>query len=876
MPNNEDFPRLLTLLGRDKDVIRLARGDTQIFTSTPIPAENVPPALDALFANGQWNLWYEVNQTNYTPTGGRSSAQHITRLSALWADLDYKPKPGGLGSYPEAMEVVADLSNALGIQPSAIVHSGHGIQPYWPVEDGDLTDENRDAVAMLLKRWGTLVKQFALNNHGSADSVFDLPRILRVPGSVNWKDPAHPVETSIDFFDSSPVDLAWLAEVLDDYSIPMVDVETSGDVVEPMDGWDWAQVDCEFARRALLEIVSSTPHARHQWALKWAGMLFGMIRHGCVTEHGFYELRDALMARFTMLLAAEGSPRPFNAREFDGILKQGQRWAETWSKGKLSEELRQHVHSDTFTELLAAGLNQMIKSELPTIQRVVDADVQLLQSVAVPVATVSSIFTKAVFAPAGAGPVAGNLALAVDTEVRSQHRLSIASLTDTGNAERLSMHLRGRFIYVPSIGWHEWSGERYIFDSEGSVIEAAKDMFINLRQNAPDDAHMKWAHRSLMKGGIDAAIKLCQTVNYLVVSPIHLDAKPFELNTPEGVVDLYTGKLRAADPTIDFHTRSTAQTPSAMPTPKFLDFLAWAMSEPLVDGAPATGGRVLYMQHLFGLAAIGQLRHHVFPILLGIGSNGKTTLLDMIAGVLGSYAAAMPANFLIEKKTEAHPTEIAQLRGIRLATSSEVPPGARFDEALVKMLTGETRLRARFMGENFFEFTNTCTLFLAANHLPQVTRGGVSFWRRARKIDFREQVMEANVNESLVIDLLREEGPGILQWVIDGASFVLKNKLIDPAEVILSTEAYQLEEDTIARFIQENLTSVPGGTVQRSHVYQVYQTWIREQGQYPLSAVKFAREMVTTKPQMNLVNTHVYSNVNMNPLFVAGDWEKSL
>ena len=864
MPNNEDFPRLLTLLGRDKDVIRLARGDTQIFTSTPIPAENIPPALDALFASdGKWNLWYEVNQTSYTPTGGRSSAQHITRLSALWADLDYKPKPGGLGSYPEAMEVVADLSNALGIQPSAIVHSGHGIQPYWPVEDGDLTDENRDAVATLLKRWGSLVKQFALNNHGSADSVFDLPRIMRVPGSVNWKDPEHPVETSVDFFDSSSIDLAWLAEVLDDYAIPMVDVETSGDIVEPMDGWEWSQLDCQFAQRARLEIVSSTPHARHQWALKWAGVLFGMIRHGCVTERGFYELRDALMDRFTLLLAAEGSPRPFNAREFDGILKQGQRWAETWSKGKLSEELRHHVHADTFVELLAQAPVQ----EAPRAQTVVDSQ---------PVATVSSIFTKAVFAPAQASSIEGNLALALDSEVRSQHRLSIASLTDIGNAERLSMHLRGRFIWVPSLGWHEWSGERYLFDSEGSIVEAAKDMFINLRQNAPDDAHMKWAHRSLMKGSLDAAIKLCQTVSYLVVSPMHLDAKPYELNTPEGIVDLYTGKLRTSDPTVDFHTLSTAQVPQEMPIPKFLEFLSWAMSEPLFEGQPVVGGRVRYLQHLFGLAAIGQLRHHVFPILLGVGSNGKTTLLDIIAGALGSYAAAMPPNFLIEKKSEAHPTEIAQLRGIRMATSSEVPPGSRFDEALVKTLTGETRLRARFMGKDFFEFNNTCTLFLAANHLPQVTRGGVSFWRRARKIDFREQVMEANVNESLVVELLREEGPGILQWVIDGAAYVLKNKLVDPAEVVLSTEAYQLEEDTIARFIQENLTPVDGGTIVRSHVYHVYQNWMREQGLFPLSAVKFAREMVTTKPQMNLVNNTVYSNVNMNPLFLAGDWEKSL
>lgn len=863
MPNNEDFPKLLALLGRDTDVIRLARGDTQIFTSTPIAGENIAPALDALFkSGGKWNLWFEVNQTSYAPTGGRSSAQHITRLSALWADLDYKPKPGGLGSYPEAMEVVADLSNALGIQPSAIVHSGHGIQPYWPIEDGELTDENRDAVATLLKRWGSLVKQFALNNHGSADSVFDLPRILRVPGSVNWKDPEHPVKTSIDFFDSSPVDLAWLAEVLDDYGIPLVEVEISGDIVEPMDGWEWAAEDCQFTSSAMFEINSSTPHARHQWALKWSGILHGMIRYGCVTEAGFYLLRDALMKRFTLLLSAESSPRPFNPQEFDGIMKQGQRWAEAWSKGKLAEELRQHVHADTFTELLA--------QDVPTPKAV--ASLGQAPVADERIASVSSIFTKQQFAPGPSLATSGNLALSVQAEVKSQQRLSIASLTDTGNAERLSMWLRGKFIWVPGLGWHEWSGERYVLDTNGRVAEAAKDMLISMRANATDDAHMKWAHRSLMKGGLDAALKLCQTVPYLVVNSLHLDSQAYELNTPEGIIDLYTGSIRASDPVKDFHTLSTGQSPKRMPIPKFLNFLSWAMSEELVGGVPRAGGRVEYLQHLFGVAAVGTLRHHVFPIFLGVGQNGKTTILDLMAGCFGSYAAAMPRNFLIEKKSEAHPTEIAMLRGIRLATTSEVPPSARFDEDLVKALTGETRLRARYMGKDFFEFPNTCTIFLAANHLPQVMRGGVSFWRRARKIDFLEQVATTDVNETLVTDLLREEGPGIMQWIIDGAAHTLKHGLVDPEEVTVSTRNYQLEEDTIGRFISENLLSVEGSAVDRDHVYKLYQVWVRKSGQYALSAVKFAREMTTTKPQMNLMNNNVYSNYQLNPLFVEGAW----
>lgn len=289
MSNPEDFPRLLSLLGRENDIIWLARGDATTFTTTPIPFANILPAMEAL-SRGKWNVWFEVNRSLYQGNSGRSSAGHITRLNALWADLDFKDN--GLGSLDGAMAVVDDLSNALGLGPSAIVHTGHGIQPYWPVTDGDLTDDTRDDAATLLKRWGLLVQQFAANNHGAADSIFDLPRILRAPGSVNWKAPEKPVETRTEFFDGiAAVDLPWLREVLDEYGITAPDSEVSAEVASAIADWDWAGTDCSFASNALFEIATSVPTARHQWALKWSGIIFGMVRNTCITEAGFYTLQ---------------------------------------------------------------------------------------------------------------------------------------------------------------------------------------------------------------------------------------------------------------------------------------------------------------------------------------------------------------------------------------------------------------------------------------------------------------------------------------------------------------------------------------------------------------------------------------------------------
>jgi P4 family phage/plasmid primase-like protien len=883
LPNLDDFPRLLTLLGRDNDILRLCMmGTDHQFRVTPIPAGNAAAALEAVLG-APFDVWFEVNPTLYTSPGGRSSAPHITRLAAIWADLDFKPAPGGMGSLPAAMSVVDDLSAALGIQPSAIVQSGHGIQPYWPVSDGEVTVDSRDRIATLLKRWGVLVKQFAAAQGGDADSVFDLPRILRVPGSVNHKDAANPAETSAQFYDSAPVDIAWLTEVLDDYGIQVdVEVEVSGEIRSAAAGWEWADVDCQFAVQARQEIVSSVPHARHQWALKWAGVLFGMVRGGCITEATFYDLRDALTVRFKQVLAAEANPRPFSEREFGNILNQGQRWAESWSEAKLSEELRRHTHDRDFAELVS-DTPEMGMAAAPV--RIPEQPPTATQQNA-PASNVTSIFTRQQYADA---PTAGNLALNIETDSRSQQRVKVASLSDVGNAEKLSTWLRGRFIFVPGIGWHEWNGARYIFDTAGSVVEASKDLFVAMRQNAePDSPTAKWAMRSLSAASLASSMKLAQSVHHLVVEPSALDAQPYEMNTPGGIIDLRTSVLRAPDPLVDFHTLTTAFTPDERPIPRFMQFLGWAMNEPLRlagvtalnpfgELAPQPGGRVEYLQHLFGVAAIGELRHHIFPIFLGVGANGKSALLDMIAGCFGDYAAMMPARFLIEKRGgEAHPTEIAQLRGVRLAINNEVPPSSRLDEEMVKRLTGESTLRGRYMGKDFFQFPNIATQIMAGNHPPTISAGGYSLWRRLRKITFGEYMPVPEQNPTLANDLLREEGPGILRWIIGGAAHVIEHGLVDPPSVIAATSEYEMEENTIGRFISECLVGVEGAKIHRETAYQIYDSWIRRQNQFPVSATKFGREMVTQRPTMNLLDHTLFAGVQVKPGVGGGypgmDW----
>lgn len=113
-------------------------------------ADSFAKSLDA----DQNNVYVMVNEVkSLAPSShGRGDASQITRLKALWADLDFKDS--GLGTPAASAEVIDMLSGMVNAEPTAIVFSGYGLQPYWAIEDGEINTNNRVYMMGLLKRLG--------------------------------------------------------------------------------------------------------------------------------------------------------------------------------------------------------------------------------------------------------------------------------------------------------------------------------------------------------------------------------------------------------------------------------------------------------------------------------------------------------------------------------------------------------------------------------------------------------------------------------------------------------------------------------------------------------------------------------------------------
>jgi putative DNA primase/helicase len=345
--------------------------------------------------------------------------------------------------------------------------------------------------------------------------------------------------------------------------------------------------------------------------------------------------------------------------------------------------------------------------------------------------------------------------------------------------------------------------------------------------------------------GVSSAVRLAETDPRISIRAAELDSHPELINTPTGVVDLRTATVKPHDPNL-LLTRITAYPVDLeAPHPRWDKFLADTFQSDLE--------LVAYMRRIAGLALSGFVREHVLPFLHGVGANGKTVFANVIQGLLGEadlggYALSAPDGFLMAGRDNVHPTEIARLRGARLAICSEQTSGKKFDETKVKRLTGGDVLTGRFMRADFFDFHPSHLILVLSNHLPAVGEGGPAFWRRVRRIPFLHVVPEDQRVPDLADQLLADEGPAILAWAVRGASEVLASGLADPPSVLAATEDYRVSEDTIASFVRDECMLGPGWWCKISDLRARYEQHCDEMGADPLSGKALGMRLTSEYP----------------------------
>ena len=195
-----------------------------------------------------------------------------------------------------------------------------------------------------------------------------------------------------------------------------------------------------------------------------------------------------------------------------------------------------------------------------------------------------------------------------------------------------------------------------------------------------------------------------------------------------------------------------------------------------------------------------------FLLLHGAGKNGKSVLLGLLRHVMGPYCGTMAPGLLMARENDAHPAEVADLFGLRLAIASEVKQGRAWDEEQVKRLTGGTdELKARNMRENWWGFMPTHKLMIALNDMPRVRDVTPAFWDRAILIPFTVRISDKKEDKGLAKKLIATESSGMLAWMLQGCMDWQEEGLPRPEAIAEATDDYRENEDFVGRFIKERL-----------------------------------------------------------------------
>jgi putative DNA primase/helicase len=196
------------------------------------------------------------------------------------------------------------------------------------------------------------------------------------------------------------------------------------------------------------------------------------------------------------------------------------------------------------------------------------------------------------------------------------------------------------------------------------------------------------------------------------------DRNNYLFNCKNGTLDLRTMEFRPHDPN-DFLTLmgGISYIPEAR-CPRWEQFVTEVMCSDKKLAA--------YLQRALGYALTGDTSMECMFILYGATArNGKGTTMETFLKIMGDYGKTSNPELLAAKfgpsASSGNPTEdVARLAGARFVNISEPEKKITFNAALVKRLTGNDTITARFLHENSFEFTTTFKIFINTNYLPNV------------------------------------------------------------------------------------------------------------------------------------------------------------
>ena len=400
---------------------------------------------------------------------------------------------------------------------------------------------------------------------------------------------------------------------------------------------------------------------------------------------------------------------------------------------------------------------------------------------------------------------------AESTEIEQFSILPEDEYSDLKFAELVIGTFGDRFRYVEA--WKTWAS----WDASSGVWVQSQCMHHEFFKEFAigDDTHLGSTAK------IRAASALAMSDRRIMTKPDYFDSQVDYLNVKNGVLDLTNGELLNHDPAFMATKQACVEFNLTATCPKFIATLELVQPDPEIRQ---------FLQRWLGTVLCGRtLAESV--VNYGDGANGKSTILESVGLVMGSYFAKMPRGFIAKSKSDRHPAELVTLYGARFALASETDISDALDEAKIKMILGDGSITARRMNENFWSFIPTHKFAIAANHMPSIVGQDSGIWRRLAFVPWTITIPEEQRQPEYEKVLFEEEASGILNWLLAGYRQYQEQGLAIPEKVKAAGKGIQEMSDWLGEFFAEHLTTKPKpgfsdvDRIRASQVYEIYKKW---------------------------------------------------
>ena len=412
---------------------------------------------------------------------------------------------------------------------------------------------------------------------------------------------------------------------------------------------------------------------------------------------------------------------------------------------------------------------------------------------------------------------------------------SLENRTDIGSAQMLCKMYGASMRWLPARNsWLIYDGKCWTLDETGEAERRAKSAALHLANlkvvaedgSKADEKQQKaaktWAMMARSQKAINIALSLAKSEPGMSITIDELDSDPALLNVQNGTLNLDT---------LELSPHSSSDFISNICSAPYDADAKSELWEQTLDNLFAGDNELrAYVQRCMGYSIYGKVSEKAFWFCYGPSHGGKSTFLDIMRDTLGGYArTAKSSTWMVQAFDGGNRGDLVRLSSCRLVVTSEVKVTAKFDEEVMKSVTGYgDKITAAAKFEDEIEFTPKFALWMAGNNRPKITDGDQALWNRVQCVPFTN-VIPDDKRDKKISEKLKDPAhtPAILKWLVDGYQMYLRDGIGSCSAVRGAIDAYQKENNAAFEFFSECITVTPGHDESVTAVRDAYSRWCK-------------------------------------------------